>query len=111
MDPPPGCALSCATSATASPLIRREFQSTLSSVDEKTTLGDWLPDLSVLNYSARHRRVLVGRRPIASHEFVHAATVQEGVDLSLNVVEMPVELLIGHDPAGVSGRRIDIAIE
>ena len=36
---PPGCALSRATSATASPLTSLEFHSTLSSVDEKTTLG------------------------------------------------------------------------
>jgi hypothetical protein len=55
--------------------------------------------------------VLVGRRPIVRHDFVHAATIQEGVGFSLNVIEMPVEFLIGHDPAGVSGRRIDIAIE
>jgi len=35
----PGWVFSLATSATASPLTSSEFQSTLSSVDEKTTLG------------------------------------------------------------------------
>ena len=31
---------------------------------------------------------------------MHGATVLEGVDLSVNVIELPVELIIGHDRAG-----------
>jgi hypothetical protein len=33
------------------------------------------------------------------------------VGFSLNVIEVTVDLLIGHHPAGVSDRRINIAIE
>jgi hypothetical protein len=40
-----------------------------------------------------------------------AGVDSQGVDLSLNVIAMPAELLLGHEPAGVSGRGIDIAVE